>query len=122
MNISDIQDVLNADGWDGLGKEMSDHLKIVARTASLEEDNERKRQAQIFADAFGTPAGQQALELLELRTFRRPPTQAELDERDPHAMAIAAARRMGAANLVHQILSAIDYARGLKPKETNDAS
>jgi hypothetical protein len=98
---------LSHEDIEGLGQQVN------AESARL--DNERRRfEARIFERCFATPDGQAALALLRVKTIERPPTDAELGETDVAAFALLQARRQGAANLVFQILSAIDFARGIE--------
>lgn len=119
---ADVMDLLNADGWDGLGEQMAEKLKAGIKASQAIEDGERRRQAKLYLDTFSTDAGKQVLELLRKATIDRAPTQADMDERDPHVVAMMAQRRMGAANLVHMILAAMDFARGLKAEEIPNVS
>lgn len=105
-------------GWDGI----DDPHGLVAKGREAIEAKEReelRRQTRILRDCFGTEAGKLALELLRKHTIARPPTQAELDERDPHALALAAARRMGANQLMFQIEAALAAEPGEEEGFTN---
>ncbi|MGE0698294.1 MAG: hypothetical protein AB7O57_04290 [Hyphomicrobiaceae bacterium] len=83
------------------------------------EDVQRSREARILARCFETPAGCQALALLRAKTIDRPPTDEELRATSVEAFALAQARRQGAANLVFQVLAALDYARGIEKEHDN---
>lgn len=102
-------------GWDGFDDAAMQNMVSDARVAAEAERQERRRVARLYAEAFETPAGRQVLALLRLQTIDRPPTQVELDERDPLAFALGQARRQGAANVIHMIESALAEARGEEP-------
>ena len=107
------------------GVEMEEIERRMSETALREqtiENAERRRVAQMIADTFGTPAGQQCLTWLRERTIDRPPTADEMAETDPQAFALKQARRQGATNLVFQVLSAIETARGMNKEGFTDAS
>ena len=102
--------------------EMVAEQKAHAEREQATENAERRRVGQMMADTFGTTAGQQCLAWLCERTKDRPPTPDEMAERDPLAFSLGQARRQGAANLVFQILSAIETARGMSKEGFTDAS
>lgn len=98
------------DGWDGIDNP-PEAIKAAQEAIETSEREERMRQARIMLACFGTPEGRAALELLKAKVFR-PPTQAELDERDVPAFALAQARLQGAGNVIWMIESALETARG----------
>lgn len=120
MTPEAIQKIIDAaaEGWDGLEKP-SALMEAASREIEQAERAEAMRQARVLAACFETPAGREALALLRAKTYARPATQGELDERDPMAFALTQARLQGAANLVHMIEGALAVARG---KEDDDVS
>ena len=103
-------------GWDGI----DDPKGLVAAGQQMVQQREReeeRRQAKIFADCFAGLEGRACLDLLRKKTIELPPTQAELDERDPLAFALSQARRQGAANIVWTIEAALALARGDEQKD-----
>jgi hypothetical protein len=101
------------DDLDGEIQRMADAQQQIAAADQFE----RRRIARLYFDTFETAAGREVLSMLRAQTYARPPTQAELDERDPMAFALAQARRQGAANVIHMIESALALARGEEPDD-----
>lgn len=112
-----IQRAMSAQGWDGLSTE---DVEAAAQEVARAEREAMRREARIFADCFEGEAGRRCLALLRAKTIDRPPTADEMGERDPAAMGLMAARRLGAANLIFLIEAALAYARGdSKELDTN---
>ena len=104
-------------GWDGIDD--PEGLIAAGQAEAEKQDSQRRKiEVQIIRDCFETSAGKRVLDLLRAQTIDRPPSQADLDERDPHAFALRQARLMGARHLVFGILEALDEAHGIEAKET----
>ena len=99
--------------------EMIDIGRQVTEQQQEAEDLLRQREARIFERCFGTPSGREALALLRTKTIDRPPTDEELRATSVEAFALLQARRQGAANLVFQVLAALDYGRGIEKEQDN---
>lgn len=97
---------LATEGWDGID-DAGGTLRAARETVARAEQEEYRRQVQIFRDCFLTDAGRQALALLRLKTIDRPPTVADLSASSCEAFALAQAREIGARNLIFMIEAAL---------------
>jgi hypothetical protein len=119
IDMRRLEEIVERRGWPAIDGDPASDEDV--RAAAVRERAALKAEAQIFLDCFGTEAGKRALALIRERTIGRPPTADELAERDPAAAGLAAARRMGAANLIFHIEAMCDVARGLadEPETTH---
>ena len=98
-----------ADGLD-LDDEAAVAMSTLADDAEKAERHEAMRQARIFAQCFETDAGRACLALLRDKLIR-PPTQDELEDRDPAGFALAQARLQGMGQVYWMIEAALEQAR-----------
>lgn len=110
MNADVISDLLGdfaVEGWSGLSANPD---RMAQQNAELVR--EALTEAEPIATLFASDAGKAVLKWLVRKTIMRPPSALETQASDPHAYALAKARREGQDAVVWMILSALQVARG----------